>query len=197
MLDDLTSITTRKEPSKTLWFAHQYTCVWFLLRMMLAWYVPSLVWLLIPCHAPSDLWETSSWAPVGESLRRRHCAAHRQVVTMVALLPAPKLDGDQHRSHGATRPLARPSLPPGPRAGRCASTPGQTKLTTQGCCCYLSSSWWVYHMEVNPSSRVLFLVLISPITRANQAFTNLLVRSELYFGVVYHILMQHGYRFID
>jgi hypothetical protein len=44
---------------------------------------------------------------------------------------------------------------------------------------------------------VIYSLVFLLITRANQTFTNLLVRLELYFGVTNHILMQHGCRFID
>jgi hypothetical protein len=76
------------------------------------------------------------------------------------VLPLPTTDDDWRRCH-ATRPPVRASLPPIPRAERRASTPAPTWLTMQGClCCYMSSSRWFCHVEVNLSSLDLFLVLI-------------------------------------
>jgi hypothetical protein len=72
----------------------------------------------------------------------------------------PTPHSDQRRRH-ATCPPIRASLPSKWSTGRRESTPTPTWITTEGCFMLLPvSSWWFFHMEVNPSSICLFLVLI-------------------------------------
>jgi hypothetical protein len=91
------------------------------------------------------LWKKFSWAPVGEIERE----ALRSSLT-----------GGEHGSAlAAAAPHHLPS---------CLGLPGARNKSWEACkhpcpdkqgflCCYLSSSWWFCHMEVNPSSVGLFL----------------------------------------
>jgi hypothetical protein len=86
---------------------------------------------------------------VGERLSGRRCAACWWVVNMAVLFLLLR---------HAICPSVWDSLAPETTAERHASTSAPTWLTKQGfLCCYLSSSWWFCHMEVNPSSVGLFL----------------------------------------
>jgi hypothetical protein len=139
------------------------------------------------------------WAPVRERLSGRRCAARRQVVTMATLWPLPTMDDDP-----APPPRHAPSFSVLPASYTkrweacehpCPDLADDTRLLMllhvlivvvlsrggPGGKPFISG----FVSSVDPCV-ICGLVLL--ITRANQTFTNLLMRSELCLGVVDHIL---------